>query len=633
LPRNSQTLPRSRAGPCRPRTTAARRHGRPLDPPDAPPVPRRSGTLRTSSRSRTAFASGFRPSPPVTVTHSAVGSRRNQVTCAWVVASRRCISTSAVASSSRPPSTASTCDSRRWRAGRSDDTRLGRIPGLRISPPPHISRARVSIIRYSSHVRASGRKCGDGHLGRIPTGGAERRGRSRLLHSSRARTGEHIPGPNRTFRDGVDRPEPGMGGRPRHRVRPRRARRARTAGRPPPGEVPLRRRAGTNRCLRRGSKAATRLDLSHQFPSPVHELEGGECLLGSQMREDDGETAAVPVEDGCSSISSPGVPAGEIGDDDLGHKARGLDIGTSKRPRRNGGLFPSSSRHLRPDGDILRFEFVRRAKELVGEIQARGRLPILVGGTGLYLAPFSRGTSRGRGRPCRPGAPARRGRTHGAAALHTRLRTVEPSRQVRFGPGMCSASSEPSNCGSRRGNVLDARPALWDPPRCPSPHFSSLCANVRSCYRMIDTPARLMWEGGWNGRSPGTAASRVLVGPRALQALGLSAGAGGARRAAHEATALVEMQRATRNYAKRQVTCFRREPTAEWVTVTGGEWAEPLAKAVLDRLEGSEGSGSARGTGGASGGSRGRAMSGRAAGRSWVYTAPPCCVVVCEFRG
>ncbi|MEI8191576.1 MAG: tripartite tricarboxylate transporter substrate-binding protein, partial [candidate division NC10 bacterium] len=65
-----------------------------------------------------------------------------------------------------------------------------------------------------------------------------------------------------------------------------------------------------------------------------------------------------------------------------------------------------------------------------------------------------------------------------------------------------------------------------------------------------------------------------------------------------EATALAEMQRATRNYAKRQVTWFRREPAAEWVTVTGDEWAEPLAKAVLDRLEGSEGPGSARGQAG-----------------------------------
>jgi tRNA A37 N6-isopentenylltransferase MiaA len=45
------------------------------------------------------------------------------------------------------------------------------------------------------------------------------------------------------------------------------------------------------------------------------------------------------------------------------------------------------------------------------------------------------------------------------------------------------------------------------------------------------------------------------------------------------------MQRATRNYAKRQATWFRREPAAEWITVRGADWVEPLATALLVRLE------------------------------------------------
>jgi len=56
------------------------------------------------------------------------------------------------------------------------------------------------------------------------------------------------------------------------------------------------------------------------------------------------------------------------------------------------------------------------------------------------------------------------------------------------------------------------------------------------------------------------------------------------RRAAREAEALAEMQRATRNYAKRQVTWFRREPTAEWVTVRGDEWVDSLAASIVARL-------------------------------------------------
>jgi tRNA A37 N6-isopentenylltransferase MiaA len=52
-----------------------------------------------------------------------------------------------------------------------------------------------------------------------------------------------------------------------------------------------------------------------------------------------------------------------------------------------------------------------------------------------------------------------------------------------------------------------------------------------------------------------------------------------------EAEALAEMQRATRNYAKRQLTWFRREPAAEWIALRGADWVEPAAAALLARLE------------------------------------------------
>jgi tRNA A37 N6-isopentenylltransferase MiaA len=44
------------------------------------------------------------------------------------------------------------------------------------------------------------------------------------------------------------------------------------------------------------------------------------------------------------------------------------------------------------------------------------------------------------------------------------------------------------------------------------------------------------------------------------------------------------MQRATRNYAKRQLTWFRREPGAEWVKVHGWDWVAPLAEQIAARL-------------------------------------------------
>ena len=280
---------------------------------------------------------------------------------------------------------------------------------------------------------------------------------------------------------------------------------------------------------------------------------------------------------------------------------RGLDVGTSKPSSAERWAVPH---HLLdicdPTETFSAFEFVRQAKELVGEIQARGRLPILVGGTGLYLRAFLKGHLAGDG-----GDPAVRARLRaeaardGAAALHTRLRTVDAVSAGAIRPGdvfrLVRALELWEQTGERPSTL---RPALWDPPRAPVSAFLVLMREREELYRMIDTRARRMWERGLMAEVRGLLQAGYSPDLRPLQALGYRQALAVLGGRLDEATALAEMQRATRNYAKRQVTWFRREPAAEWVTVTGDEWAEPLAKAVLDRLEGSEGPGSARGQAG-----------------------------------
>ncbi|HEX7548571.1 MAG TPA: tRNA (adenosine(37)-N6)-dimethylallyltransferase MiaA, partial [Candidatus Methylomirabilis sp.] len=130
------------------------------------------------------------------------------------------------------------------------------------------------------------------------------------------------------------------------------------------------------------------------------------------------------------------VPAEIVAADSM-QVYRGLDVGTSKPSSTERRAVPH---HLLdicdPTETFSAFEFVRRAKELVGEIQARGRLPILVGGTGLYLRAFLKGHLAGGG-----GDPAVRARLRaeaardGAVALHTRLRTVDAVSAEAIRPG------------------------------------------------------------------------------------------------------------------------------------------------------------------------------------------------------
>ena len=65
---------------------------------------------------------------------------------------------------------------------------------------------------------------------------------------------------------------------------------------------------------------------------------------------------------------------------------RGLDIGTAK-PSRGAARTRSAPphRHLRAHGELLRRPVRRRRRAAIDEIQSRGRIPLLVGGTMLYL--------------------------------------------------------------------------------------------------------------------------------------------------------------------------------------------------------------------------------------------------------
>lgn len=115
---------------------------------------------------------------------------------------------------------------------------------------------------------------------------------------------------------------------------------------------------------------------------------------------------------------------------------RGLDIGTAKPSTATRARVPH---HLidivEPTEAYSAGRFARDAAALIGEIEARGRWPVLVGGTLLYLralrdglAALPRADDAVRARLDEEGA------TLGWAALHARLRAVDPSAAARIAP-------------------------------------------------------------------------------------------------------------------------------------------------------------------------------------------------------
>lgn len=116
---------------------------------------------------------------------------------------------------------------------------------------------------------------------------------------------------------------------------------------------------------------------------------------------------------------------------------RGLDIGSAKPTAAERAAVPHHLIDIRdPTEPYSAAEFVRDARRLIAEIQARGRVPLLVGGTMLYFKALLDGLDE-----LPPADPALRrtldaqARVRGWPALHAELAAVDPATAARLAPG------------------------------------------------------------------------------------------------------------------------------------------------------------------------------------------------------
>lgn len=247
---------------------------------------------------------------------------------------------------------------------------------------------------------------------------------------------------------------------------------------------------------------------------------------------------------------------------------RGMDIGTAKPNHVERARVPH---HLLdvvdPDQDFSAVDFVRQGTLAVSAIHRRGRLPLLVGGTGLYIRTLIGGVvdAPGEDRELRQQLLAEEERC-GEGTLHRRLQAVDPVSAARLAPRdrvRIVRALEVFHLGGRPLSALQAEHGFAN---CPYRLLRLGMAVERDeLYRRIDRRAEQMLADGLldevrgllaRGYDPqlkslGTIGYRELI--RHLQGdLPLA-----------EAVALI--QRETRRYAKRQMTWFQREAEIIWV--------------------------------------------------------------------
>jgi tRNA dimethylallyltransferase len=228
-----------------------------------------------------------------------------------------------------------------------------------------------------------------------------------------------------------------------------------------------------------------------------------------------------------------------------------------------------------PDERYDAARFARDATRAITDIRSRGRWPVLVGGTGLYLRALVRGLS-----PLPPADPALRARlrqvaaTGGPAALHARLRARDATAAARLHPRDVVRVIRAIEVVETTGQALSETRAAHA-HRGDGPAHRVLAVGLTAprevLYPWLDRRVDEMVAADLLGEVAGLLARGYGLDLASMQGIGyrhlvpVVAGQGSLE------TAVRAMKRDTRRYAKRQWTWFAREEVAEWITVEPGE--------------------------------------------------------------
>ncbi len=263
---------------------------------------------------------------------------------------------------------------------------------------------------------------------------------------------------------------------------------------------------------------------------------------------------------------------------------RGFDIGTDKVPAaQRGGVPHHMIDVVEPIAEYSAARYAREAATVIRAISARGRLPILVGGTGLYYRALTRGFFPGPGRDAALRARLDRiADRRGPERLHAWLARVDPPSAQRIQP-------------RDRRRLVRALEVYQLTGRPLTEHFATTAPSLPE-YRVLafalqippeQTAERVarrvhaQFEAGLMDEIRGLLAAGVpstahpFTGLVYRPALELLNGVRGER----ETRELIV--RENRRYARRQLIWFRKEPNLRWIHAAG-ERADTLDRVVRD---------------------------------------------------
>lgn len=282
--------------------------------------------------------------------------------------------------------------------------------------------------------------------------------------------------------------------------------------------------------------------------------------------------------------------AGEIVNCDSVAMYREFDIGTAKPSLQEQARAPH---HLfdcvDPTEDVTAGEYARRARVVLAEIKARGRLPIVVGGTGLYLRALLEGLFAGPQRSEELRDRLReRASGRGPGYLHRILFRLDRAAGEKIHPNdVPKVIRAIEVCLATREKMSE----MWEQGRDSLRGFRILRVGLdperAALYERINLRAARMLDVGLIEETE-KLVEKYGDRARPLGSLGYKQAAQYLRGELSRDEAVAAAQQGHRNYAKRQMTWFRREAEVRWFQGFGdeGEIQRKVGELVDDSLPG-----------------------------------------------
>ncbi|MBS4008826.1 MAG: tRNA (adenosine(37)-N6)-dimethylallyltransferase MiaA [Clostridium sp.] len=262
---------------------------------------------------------------------------------------------------------------------------------------------------------------------------------------------------------------------------------------------------------------------------------------------------------------------GEIISADSVQVYRGLDIGAAKPSRAERDLVPHHLLDLvEPNNNFSVAQYQQHATKVIAALHKEGKLPILVGGTGLYLRAVVKGFAFGEDAEDEllRSRLRQEAKDLGAAALHSRLSAVDPRTAAKLHPNdlrrviralefyeISRQSISEQLAATPDENVYDTLLFCLTMPR-------------ELLYQRIEMRVEEMLAAGFVEEVRGLLADGASPDAKSMQSLGYKQLVAYLSGRLSLPAAVAEIKRDTRRFAKRQLTWFRREEELIWLDLS-----------------------------------------------------------------